>query len=150
MLLSAEHLQNLIKQKKIRIKPFNANNLKGIGYTFTLGSQVRIPTSEIPLDPRKPVRYTETLISKEGYELQPGAFALFHTKEKVTLNGKYVCMISTRSSIAQLGLDVSQSSFFAEPDTDNEFILEISNNGNLAVRLFNGTKIAKGVFMDMN
>jgi deoxycytidine triphosphate deaminase len=149
MFLTKEQLKNLITAKEIEITPFDPANLKDASYTFTLGSKVKTLKEVDSLDSRRTPLFDESEISEEGHELLPGAFAIFHTKERVTLKGKCVCLLSTRGSIAHMGLDAIQSSSFAEPDTDNEFALEISNNGLLPVRLYVGTPIVKGVFVSL-
>ncbi len=83
----------------------------------------------------------------DGYVLNPGEHVLGMTAERVTLHGKYSCLLSTRATCAQMGLDVTQSSFYCEPDTDNKFTLEISNTSSLPIRLFKGIKIVKGIFL---
>lgn len=61
-------------------------------------------------------------------------------KERVTLNGKFVCLLSTRAIIAQMGLDVTQNSFLCESDTNNQFALEVTNRGPISVKMYPGTK----------
>ena len=118
MFFSGEQLNRLILEREIIIEPFEPNNLKSMSYTFVLGNTVRVLKKQSFLDTRQAPFFNEMQIPDDGYELNPGDFAIFLTKEKISLNGKYICLLSTRSTIAQMGLDVSQSSFFAEPDTD--------------------------------
>lgn len=146
MFLSANKIKELVAQMEIGITPFSEANLKGASYTFTLDNRVKFLKSKPYLDSRDDPECEESTISENGYELKPGEFAIFYTKEKVNLNGKYVCILSTRATIAQMGLDVIQTSFLAEPDTNNPFALETTNNSSLPVRMYPGTKIVKGVF----
>lgn len=149
MYFSTKSIQRLVSEKEIIIDPFDPKNLKGCSYVFTLGSRIRVLKSAESLDARMDPDFDEFEMDEKGYELRPGQFAIFFTQEKVTLNGKFICLLSTRSTIAQMGLDVSQSSFLAEPDTDNPFALEISNNGNISVRLYPGIRIVKGIFTSL-
>jgi deoxycytidine triphosphate deaminase len=146
MFFSDQKIQSLVQAGEISIEFFNPQNLKGASYTFTLDSKVRLLKGKNFLDSRVIAEFDEVEIAEDGYELKPNDFAVFYTKERVKLNGKYLCILSTRSTIAHMGLDVIQSSFLAEPDTDNQFSLEITNRGPFPVRLFKGVKIVKGIF----
>lgn len=146
MFLTSDKIKEAISNSELGIAPFDSNLLKDASYTFTLGKIVRTLKNEGALDSREDPLFHEAQISGDGYELKPGSFGIFLTEQKVTLNGKFVCLVSTRATIASMGLDVTQSSFFAEPDTDNQFALEITNRGPLSVKLYPGTKIAKGAF----
>lgn len=146
MFFSKDKIQKLVEEGEIEIVPFNPKNLKGASYTFTLSSKVKVLKKKEFLDSRIDPEFDELEISENGYELKPNEFAIFYTNEKVNLKGKYVCLLSTRSTIAQMGLEIMKCSFFAEPDTNNQFALEITNLGALPVRLYAGIKIVKGVF----
>ncbi len=146
MFLSGKDIEQLVKNKEIIIEPFDAGYLKGASYTLTLGSKYRILKAKEFIDSREDPEFEEYTIGNDGFELKPGSFAIFYTKEKVSLNNKFTCILSTRPTIAQMGLNVTQSSFFCEPNTDNQLALEISNNGSMTVRLHVGTKIVCGVF----
>ncbi|MDO8590194.1 MAG: hypothetical protein Q7R69_02885 [bacterium] len=148
MVISEDKIRRAIEEKEISIQPFNGSLLKDVSYTFTLSNKFCLPkvTTEF-IDARDSIEFEEKVMPDEGYLLRPGEFIVCYTKEKVTLNNKFVCLISTRASLAQMGLNVTQGSFLTGSDTDNIFALETSNNGNLPIKLFPGMKIAKGVFL---
>jgi len=135
MFLSSEQIKKAIEAGDLIISSFLEDNLKPASYNFTLDSVLKDPVSG-----------KEITISEQGYKLAPGAFILGRTKETVNLNNKFICILSTRSSLAQKGVDVLQSSTIAEPDTDGQFKLEISNRGNREVVLMPGERIVKGIF----
>mgnify|MGYP001577591374 CR=1 FL=1 len=110
-------------------------NLKLVSYNFTLDSTLK-----------SSVAGEEINIPAEGYLLVPGAFVLGRTRETINLNNKFICILGTRSSVAQQGVDVLQSSTIAEPDSNGQFTLEISNNGMQDVILRAGERIVKGIF----
>jgi Deoxycytidine deaminase len=149
MILSANKLKEAILNRGIQIQPFNEAQLKEVAYTFTLNSKISILKDVGVIDGGNPAQFEQREISEDGYILKPGDFIVGYTKEKVTLNHKYVCLLSGRSTQAQMGLDITQSSFLAELDTDNTFVLEISNSGNMPIRVLPGMKIAKGVFLEV-
>ncbi len=146
MFLTASQINKVIEDKEISIVPFEPKYVKGASYTFTLGNKIKTLKKKDYLDSREDPEFDEAEIPADGYVLNPGDFAILYTKEVVTLNNKYVCLLSTRATIAMMGLDVMQSSFFCEPDTNNPFGLEVTNAGPLPVRIYPGTKIVKGVF----
>lgn len=149
MFLSAEEIKDLISQRKIDISPFQESQLKGVSYTFVLGKKLKTLKKKEMIDSRGEVEFDEREMDESGCQLNPGDFAIFYTEEKVDLKGKYVCLLSTRAAIAQMGLDVTQNSFLCEPDTNNQFALETTNRGTIPVRLYPGTKIAKGIFSEI-
>jgi dCTP deaminase len=146
MILTDHEISQLIEGKEIAISPFSQENLKDGSYTLTLGKRVLLPVKQEILDAREKAQFVEKEIG-EGIILNPGDFIVCFTEEKITLNGNVGCFLSTRSSLAQMGLNVTQGSMYAESDTDNVFALEISNHGVSPVRLTHGLRIVKAVFM---
>lgn len=139
MFLSGKAIQQAVLDGDFTIAPFNASNLKGASYGFTLSQRLRIPGG-LGED------YKEVEIPADGFILEPGAFVLGFTREKLSLNGKYVCFLSTRPTCAQMGLSVLLGSCLAEPDTDNVQTLEIHNASSFPIKMESGMKIVKGAF----
>ena len=135
MFLTADQIKLAVQNGDLEITGFSEENLKPASYTFKLDSVLKDPKSgsEIP-------------VSSEGYELAPGSFVLGRTRESVNLRGKFVCILGTRGSLAQQGVDALQSSSIAEPDTNSCLTLEITNQGPHSVVLLPGMKIVKGAF----
>ncbi len=146
MFLSGEKILKAVKDNKITISNFKKENIKGASYVFTLGSKVTTLKARKFLDSRVDPEFNVKDIGSSGFLLKPGEFAIFHTKEGVKLNGNYVCILSTRPTMAQMGLDTNQGSIFCEPNTDNQFALEIVNNGPIPIKMYAGIRIAIGVF----
>ncbi len=146
MILTGDEIEQCIEIGEIRIEPFDAKNIKGASYTFTLGETLRKLAVRNELDSRVDPALEDVKCPAEGLILNAHEHILGVTREKVTLNGKFACLLSTRATIAMMGLDVMQGSSWCEPDTDNTFTLEISNNSTLPVRLFPGIKVVKGIF----
>lgn len=146
MFLSGRKIEEALYDGSLGISRFRRDNLKGASYTFTLSSKILTLKKVEVLNSEQKPEYDEHEIGEEGYLLEPGAFVLGYTEEKLTLNGKYICFLSTRGSIAQLGLNVLLGSAFAEPDTDNPQLVEIHNASPVPIKLLAGTKLIKGVF----
>ena len=135
MFLSSEQIKKAVKQSRLGIQPFSEKNLKPVSYTFTLGDILKNPNTG-----------REIRIPEKGYKLPPGEFIIGQTTEHVKLYGNYICFLSTRSSLAQQGIDVLQSSTVAEPDTDGHLTVEITNHGPKKIILNRGMRIVKGIF----
>ncbi len=133
MLLSKQSIQKCIENKDFEIIPFNTSNLKDASYTFALSNKLKVNGMVIMID-------------ENGYVLKPNEFILGWTEEILKLNGKFCCILSTRGSIAQMGLNVLLGSNFAEPDTNNAQTLEIHNCSNAPIKVIPGMKIIKGLF----
>lgn len=122
MILSAKSIEEAVTERSIKIEPFNRELLKEASYTFTLQDEM---------------------------VLQSGEFKVGLTKEKITLGLNICCQLSTRGSVAQMGVDALQSSIFVEPGSDNQLKLEIKNNSLLPVTLPAGLPIVKGIFLEV-
>jgi dCTP deaminase len=147
MVLSGKAILGAVSRGDISIEPFDEANLNAGSYTLTLADKLYALKYAPFLDARLDSQEYDELFIGDGHLLEPGEFVIGFTREKVTLS-KYVCgFLSTRSSHAQIGLDVLESSFFIEPGSSNPMALEIKNNGNAPIQLFPGIKIAKCVFL---
>lgn len=147
MILSGESIKNAVEKGDLAITPFEAKNLKGASYTFTLGSKLLIPKDVSLLKVDDIQDREEITIGSEGFVLNPGDFILGYTTEHLSLKNNFACFLSTRGSCAQAGLSVLLGSDFAEPDTDNPQMLEIHNVSKSPIKLENGMKIVKGIFV---
>ena len=135
MFLSSDKLKEAIQSGELAIIPFSDVHLKPASYAFTLDKILQdVATGE------------EITMPFEGYILEPGRFVTGKTVETVNLKNSYICILGTKGSTAQKGVDVVQSSIIAEPDTNNQFTLEIKNNGPKAIYLIPDMEIVKGIF----
>ncbi len=146
MILSGETIRRAVDDGSIGIAPFLTENIKEASYTFTLSADIRIPRKMPMVSLESDAVADELTIDSAGFILDPNMFILGYTQEKLTLNGKFGCMLSARGSCAQIGLNVLLSSTFAEPDTDGKIILEIHNAASSPILLTPGMKIVKGIF----
>lgn len=76
------------------------------------------------LDPRKDNPTIEYPIPENGFILYPGELYLGTTMER-TFTEKYVPMISGRSSIGRLGIDIHKTAGFGDIGFDGKWTLEI-------------------------
>jgi dCTP deaminase len=147
MILSAESIKAALQKGELAISPFHEENLKPASYSFTLSERLLAPIPVALIKVGTELQREEVVIGAEGFVLKPGGFVLGCTKERVSLRGNYVCLLGTRGSCAQLGMNVLLGSIIMEPDTDNCIVLEIHNASNSPIRLEEGMKLVKGIFM---
>jgi len=147
MILSKQAIIAHIKNSAIGIEPFTEQNLKQASYTLTLGRVIRI-AAEKKLRPDIAGRsYKDITMDEQGHVLEPGAFVPGSSREKITLPENICAMLSNRGTCARMGIDVTQSSFFIEPESDNVMVFEIKNNNVIPVTVFPEMQIAKCIFM---
>jgi dCTP deaminase len=146
MILSKKAILSAIEQGNLTIDPFAPEMLKEASYTFTLDRQIKLLAPNQRLD-LSSATYTEHIMDDTGFVLEPGAFAVGYTREKLTLYGKYACVLSVRGSIAALGLNGLLTDTFCEPDTDNTIALPMHNASGMPMVLTPGLAMVKGIFI---
>lgn len=122
MILSKNSILAAIAKRDIAIEPFDEAMLKVASYSFTL---------------------------PEDLVLAPDDFKIVETREKLTLSSRVACILSTRRSIAEQGIDALQTDFFCEPDTDNHIRLDFVNHAPTPVTIPAGTPVVKGIFFEV-
>ena len=150
MVLSDTDIKSQVGDGTIAIEPFLTSNLKQGSYTFTLSALIFKPKPQEIIDLSDPqVEHEAIKMKEDGYILDPGEFVVGFTAEKLTLPQGIYCILGTRGSRAQLGLDVLQSSTLVEPGSDNQLALEICNHSQSRIRLRAGDRIVKGIFLQL-
>ena len=155
MVLSDRTLLQRILNHSIVIDPLNPNDVQPASVDLHLAPQVRL------LKPAKPGQIinvladnshllTDELIPQSGpFLLQPGAFALASTQERVQIPDDIVARLDGKSSLARLGLLVHATAGYIDPGFRGPITLELSNATTLPITLFRDMKIAQVSFMDL-
>ena len=149
MILAHDQIRQCLESGAISIDPFEAENLREGSYSFTLSDEyieAQYSAEIIDLRHGNPSVVHKTMPEK-GLILAPQSFFLCQTRETLTLGSAYSCLLSGRRSCAQIGLNVLQSSQYAEPGTNQKIILEMTNVGLKPVIIFPGMKVVKGIFV---
>ncbi len=84
-----------------------------------------------------------TIGSGDKFELEPGAFVLGYTLEKVGLSNYLAARIEGRSSMARLGVSIHQTAPTVQANFHGQLRLEISNIGPYTVLLEPGTRFCQ-------
>lgn len=165
MILTGEEIKKQIDLNNIEVDPYNENNIQPASIDLTLGSEVRVyssqtvtqfersPTKEShqpgeglhqdifhPIDPRKPQETTSFRIGESGWLLKPGILYLMHTAERVHTK-KYVSVLDGKSSIGRLGVVVHLTAGYGDPGFNGQYTLEVTCIH--PVILYAGMKIAQ-------
>lgn len=122
MIFSKATILKHISEGKITIIPFDESLLKPASYTLRIGEAIEIP---------------------------PHGFLLAKSLEKLTLSPNIACMVFTKPSVAQQGVDMTLSSPFCQPDTDNLITFEISNRTDKVMKFEKGEPVATAVFLEV-
>jgi len=145
MVLSGKTLRNELG-KSIRIKPIREKNLGGVSYDITLADEfLKLKDGEITIiDPLK-IDIVGEQTTAHDFVLQPNSFVLARSEEWLDLSEDTMCMVSGKSSLARLGLQV-HSAAILHPGHSGYIVLEVKNNNSVPFKLVKGMKIAQLVF----
>lgn len=144
-MLSDRDIYAEVAYNKIKINPFNEENVQPASYDVCLADRVYIFARDHNkvIDPFvvEPLGYTETLT--ERYKLDPGKFILASTVETVELPDNVSGRIEGKSSLARLGLIVHVTAGFIDPGFEGQITLELYNMNSSPIWLYPGMRIAQ-------
>ena len=148
MILSGNSLKKAV-ENRIKIEPFRAKNLASDSYDVTLGNEfLRLKAEETPiLDPKKIDVVGERIFGGD-FILQPHQFVLARTEEWVNLPPDIMAMVSGKSSLARLGIQV-ESAALLHPGHRGYVVLEICNFNSVPFKLTAGLRIAQLIFFNV-
>jgi dCTP deaminase len=153
--LSHDEIIKLLDSKKLKIAPFDRNQIGPgsvdlrLGYIFRVFKKVnKIVTVD---DYTNYKELTEEIITKKGesFLIQPGELIHAVTIEKVSLPQNISARIDGRSRFARLGLLTHVSSGFMQPGTSGKIVLEMANLSPIALAIKPNTKICQIVFEEL-
>lgn len=141
-----------LESGRIRIEPFNLNQIGAGSVDLHLGSEFRVyhPTREV-VDVTDDVDYTQLtdlVHMPGGIILMPGETVLGITEEKLTLPPNICGWLEGRSRFARIGLLVHISASFMQPGISNHQLLEMSNFSPNPLKIIPGTKICQFIFQE--
>ena len=146
-----------IKAGYLKVEPFDKNDLKPNALILHLDNKIAI-AKKGTVDPLKggfsKLYNQRTLRDGEQFKIKAGQLILARTKEKISIGRKLAMFIQGRSTLARLGLSVTQTAMVIEAGhgvpTPRKIILEVSNSGPLDVILTPGMKIAKVTIFELD
>ncbi len=152
-----------IKSGDLVIRPFSKKLVKSNAIVFRLDNVFAVP-KEADIDPVSGEDVSDAyeiveIGEDEKFELAPGDFVLARTYEKVAISPRIAMFIEGRSTLARLGISVTQTAMVIEsghgfPDkyhaNPRKIVLEISNTGPFNIYLTPKMRIAKGVILELD
>lgn len=158
MILSDADIKKRLERGDLVVEPIDDPELQiqpasidlRLGAQFVLYRQPLVPFLDAR-DAHSIERHVEhiEIPAEEGFVLQPGAFALGTTYERVRIPPDLVARVEGRSSIGRLAVVVHATAGFIDPGFAGQITLELSNLGRCAVKLYPGMRISQIVFHEM-
>jgi dCTP deaminase len=147
MMLSDTDLRKVLKTGELKISPFGEEMVRAAGITLHLGKEILIPETGTVVDVKNgktPDHRTEQISMDSPYMLNPGAFVLGATFERVSVGASLGFFIEGRSTLARVGLTIVQTAMLVYPGhTDRAVTLELANHGPNPILLYPEMKIAR-------
>jgi len=155
VILSKKQILSAVKEGRIKIRPFVAENVGAVSLDLRLSNVFRLlrptPTpivlSEKVFYPEKSTKLVK--VGAEGLFLKPKQMVLGCTMEQICLPGNIAGRLEGRSRMARLGLAVHISSGLIQPGSCNVQVLEIMNNSPSTLKLVPGTPVCQVVFEEV-
>lgn len=138
MILSGREIRENLGTR-IRIEPFNENQLNPNSYNLRLHDRLRVYRERV-LDMRVENHSDEIVIPPEGLELEPHRLYLGRTVEHTGTEG-FVPMLEGRSSIGRLGLFVHITAGFGDVGFRGFWTLEMFCVQ--PIRIYSGVEICQ-------
>ncbi|MBW1598384.1 dCTP deaminase [Streptomyces sp. JJ38] len=144
MILTGPEIIKSTNSGRIRISPFNTDQVNPNSYNVCLGEAL-VTYSDPVIDAYHPNATEAVKIDADGYVLQPGELYLGHTVEEVG-SDHYVPLIFGRSSVGRLGLFVEITAPIGDIGFHGQWTLMLSAVRPL--RVYPGMKIGQIMFFD--
>jgi len=136
---------------RIRIDPFDRNQVGVASIDLTLGTEIReIQNAPEAIRVEDGTDYRDhTTVSrlKEPFRLDPGVTIHGITEEHISLPDDLCGFLEGRSRFARLGLMIHVTSAFVQPGVSNRQVLEMSNVSSRALDIVAGVRICQLVLM---
>ena len=136
---------------RLRIEPFEPDQLGAASIDLTLGDEIRVMLPEAaPIELSGEVDYrdhTRSLKLTSPFVLEPGCTIHGITRERITLPGNLCGLLEGRSRFARLGLMIHVTSAFVQPGVSDRQVLEMSNVSKRALRIHPGVRLCQLVLL---
>ncbi len=152
---SRDAILKLIKEKKLKISPFNKSQVGPGSVDLTLSNVFRVFIKTNSLlqihddTDYKPITKTVRVAKGSYLLMQPDELVHGITVETVSLPENVSARIEGRSRFARMGLLTHVSSGFMQPGASGRIVLEIANLSPFALAIHPGTRICQIIFEDV-
>jgi len=149
--LTRDAIQAEIESGRLRIEPFEPDQVGPASIDLTLGDEIRtIESRGAAIAIAENSDYREHTIQRQldgAYRLEPGATIHGITREHITLPDDLCGFLEGRSRYARLGLMIHVTSAFVQPGVSNRQVLEMSNVSGHALAIHAGVRLCQLVLM---
>lgn len=154
MVLSDRTIRELIGAGRIRVEPFDLEDIQPSSIDIHLGARFQVfRNSRYPyIDPSREQAGLMELAEATAevpFVLHPGEFVLGATVEYVGLPDDLVARLEGKSSLGRLGLLIHSTAGYIDPGFEGTLTLELSNVANLPIVLTPGMPIGQISFSRM-
>lgn len=153
--LAKDEILKLIEANKVKINPFNTDQVGPGSIDLHLGNLFRVFKKTHGIfhvrDDTSHEKITKIVhVKNDNYFLiMPGELIHGITEETVSLPENICGRIEGRSRFARIGLLTHLSSGFIHPGTTNKIVLEIANISPISLAIYPGTKICQVVLEEV-
>jgi len=149
--LTCEAIRAELQSGRLRIEPFEPDQIGPASIDLTLGEEIRTIESggaAIAISEDSDYReHTRPGRLDGSYRLEPGATIHGITRECITLPDDLCGFLEGRSRYARLGLMIHVTSAFVQPGVSNRQVLEMSNVSGHALAIHGGVRLCQLVLM---
>ncbi|MBI4050098.1 MAG: dCTP deaminase [Candidatus Doudnabacteria bacterium] len=159
MILSDKDIKTKLDEGAIKIDPMPdlAVALGSISVDLRLGNQflvyIRTEQPYIDVNNSETFENLTNLISKrddEHFTIHPGEFVLATTLETVEIPNDLAGRLEGRSSLGRLGIVIHSTAGKFDPGWKGRLVLEISNIGQVPVKLYPGMRVCQLLFEQLS
>jgi dCTP deaminase len=152
--LSDRTIKERLSSGRLRIDPLDETAIQPASVDLRLAPEFRVfkVTARAYVDVRESVEdltQPVTIAADEPFVIQPGTFCLGSTVETITLPDDIVARVDGKSSLGRLGLLVHATAGYVDPGWTGRLTLELSNQSQMPIALYQGMRIAQISFYTM-
>ena len=148
--LTRDAIQRELDSGRLRIEPFEPDQVGPASVDLTLGDEIRTLESRVPIAIAEDSDYRDHTVQRRldaPFRLEPGATIHGITREHITLPDDLCGFLEGRSRYARLGLMIHVTSAFVQPGVSNRQVLEMSNVSGHPLEIHAGVRLCQLVLM---
>lgn len=153
MMFSDADIRAALANGELVVDPFKDEFIRGSGIVMHLGPTLLKPLPGKVVDVKNGIApdFEKIIITEDKpFALEPGAFVLGATFQKVSVGSSIGFLIEGRSTLARVGLTIVQTAMLVYPGHRNRAVtLELANHGANTILLYPQMKIARVALFEL-
>ena len=150
MVLSDGTIRERIEQESIVVDPYEPDNVEPASIDLRLSDSFSKIISTGVIDTRNPESIEYNDFHVDSLILNPGETILGSTMERVEIPNDLSARVVGRSSLGRLFVEVHKTAGFGDPGFKGDITLEIGNDSDNPVRLYQGQRICQIIFEELD